>query len=68
MSVSVKAIPLTATTSGLVSVKVRVEVPLTTIVAKLNALAMPILPTARVALAVPPVPPLVELTAPVVFE
>ena len=70
VSVSLKATPFSATvlTDGLVSVKVRVVVPPGRIVAARNALLMVGgATTARLAEAVPPVPPCVEVTAPVVL-
>ena len=66
---SLTATPVSAVLLGLVIVRVRVEVPPTTIVVGLKALAIDGLArTANVALAVRPVPPLVELTAPVVLR
>jgi len=53
---------------GLVMVRVSVEVPFTPIPVGLNALVMVgAVRTVKVAEAVPPAPPLVELTAPVVL-
>ena len=66
---SVNAIPLAELVFGLLIVKVRLVVPFNGIVAAPNALVMDTgLATLRFAVAVFPVPPLVELTAPVVFE
>jgi len=66
---SVNAIPLAELVFGLLIVKVRLVVPFSGIVAAPNALVMDTgLATLRFAVAVFPVPPLVELTAPVVFE
>ena len=69
-SVSVKATPASATEfpAGLVTVKVKDVVPFKAIVAAPNALLMEGgATTARFADAVPPVPPFVEVTAPVVL-
>ena len=66
---SVNAIPLNATVVfGLVTVKVSDVVPFSGIEAAPNALTMPGGDaTVRLAVAVLPVPPLVEVTAPVVL-
>jgi hypothetical protein len=69
-SVSVKAAPVRATVlaAGLVSVKVSKDVPFTTIAAGVNTLAIEGgASTATLADAVPPVPPSVDVTAPVVL-
>ena len=69
-SVSVNATPVSATVfaAGLVTLKVSVVVPLSGIVVGLNALAIEGgATTLRLAEAVPPVPPSVEVTAPVVL-
>ena len=68
LSVSVKPTALNATAVGLFKVNVMTEVLPVTILAGANALAMLGVPTARVALAVPPVPELVDVTLPVVFR
>jgi hypothetical protein len=66
---SVTAMPLSATLAfGFVMLKVKVLVPFSGIVVGLNALVIVgALATVRFAVAVLPVPPLVEVTAPVVF-
>jgi len=65
---SVKAIPVSAIVFGLVMLKVSEVVPFSGIVAAPNPLLMlGGLATVRFAVAVFPVPPLVELTAPEVF-
>ena len=64
---SVNARPATAAPVGLDIVKVMVVVPPFAIVVGANAFAIPSLATLRVALAVTPVPPLVEVTAVVVL-
>jgi hypothetical protein len=68
--VSVNATPVSATVfaAGLVAVKVSVVVPFSGIVVGLNAFAIEGgATTLRLAEAVPPVPPSVEVTAPVVL-
>src|SRR5258708_38700436 len=66
--VSVKATPVSATVSGLVIVKLSVVLLPTMMLAAPNALLMDGGPTtARLAEAVPPVPPSVEVTFPVVL-
>jgi hypothetical protein len=66
---SVKAIPVSVTAAfGLLTLKVKVVVPFSGIVAAPNALVIVGgVATARFAVAVLPVPPLVEVTLPVVF-
>lgn len=69
-NVSLKATPASGSrlTAGLVMVKVRVETPVGAIVDGLNALAIDGgASTWSVAVAVPPVPPSLEVTLPVVF-
>ena len=64
--VSVKLTMLSVPAMLLLSVRVSVETPLSAMVAGLNDLVMAgLVPTARVALALLPAPPLVELTGPV---
>ena len=64
---SLNATPVSGVAVGLLRVKVSVDVAPDKILAGENALVIPGLPTDRVAVAAPPVPALVEVTAPVVL-